>query len=193
MKQVFFLLGAICVSFISFSQKKPLDHSVYDGWQSIGERVISNDGKYVVYTINPQEGDATLVIQTSDNSYKKEIARGYNATISEDNRFVVFRIKPFFKDTREAKIKKNTPDQMPKDSLGIIELGKDSVLKIARVKSYKTPEKGSGWLAYQLDKALPETVKPAQPDSLTKLNNLLLYCAGYPLLLPGYLPYAADY
>ena len=173
MKQVFFLLGAICVSFISFSQKKPLDHSVYDGWQSIGERVISNDGKYVVYTINPQEGDATLVIQTSDNSYKKEIARGYNATISEDNRFVVFRIKPFFKDTREAKIKKNTPDQMPKDSLGIIELGKDSVLKIARVKSYKTPEKGSGWLAYQLDKALPETAKPAQPDSLTKLNNLL--------------------
>jgi len=27
------------------SQKKPLDHTVYDIWQNIGERMISNDGK----------------------------------------------------------------------------------------------------------------------------------------------------
>src|SRR5215204_1045395 len=98
-------------------QKKPLTHAVYDGWQSIGERYISNDGKFVVYTITPQEGDATLVIQASDQSYKKEIPRGYNATITEDSRYIIFRIKPFFKDTREARIKKKKPEDMPKDSL----------------------------------------------------------------------------
>src|ERR1700752_3181175 len=59
------------------AQKKPLDHSVYDGWQSIGERMISNDGKWVVYTINVQEGDNELVIQptAADAKYKKTIAR----------------------------------------------------------------------------------------------------------------------
>jgi len=158
---------------ISFAQKKPLDHSVYDGWQSIGERAISNDGKFVVYAVNPQEGDGTLFIQATDNSFKKEIPRGYNATISEDNKYIVFRIRPFYKDTRDARIKKKKPEDMPKDSLGIFTIGKDDVLKIARVKGYKMPEKGSGWVAYHLEKALPEAGKPkSAPDSLTQVNNL---------------------
>src|SRR3954464_8576808 len=97
--------------FYLLAQKKPLDHSVYDGWQSIGERMISNDGKWVVYTVRPQEGDANLYVQSSDGTtYKKQIARGDSATITEDSRFVVFKIKPLFKDTRDAKIKKKRPD-----------------------------------------------------------------------------------
>ncbi len=165
-----------CMLFIfqfAFSQKKPLDHSVYDGWQAIGERAISNDGRFVVYAINPQEGDGVLVIQASDNSYKKEIARGYNATITEDSRFVICKIRPFFKDTREAKIKKKKAEDMPKDSLAIFEWGKDSIVKMPGIKSYKTPEKESGWLAYLSEKGFPETPKTKpQPDSLSQLNNL---------------------
>ena len=80
----------------SYSQKKPLDHSVYDNWQHIGERMISNDGRWVVYTIDPQEGDNELVIQSSDAKYKKTVPRGYNAIITEDSRYVIFKIKPFY-------------------------------------------------------------------------------------------------
>src|SRR5579871_1119745 len=173
MRKFSFLVFLFFISIVSVAQKKPLDHSVYDAWQSIGERMISNNGKYVVYTINPQEGDATLVIQTSDGKYKKEIARGYNAMITEDNLFVVFKIKPLFKDTRDAKIKKKKPDEMPKDSLAIVELGKDSITKIAGVKSYKMPEKSAGWLAYLSEKGFPEIKKiKSEPDSLTRLNNI---------------------
>ena len=86
-----------------YAQKKPLDHTVYDGWQSVGERTISNDGKWIVYAITPQEGDANLFIQsTANSSVKKQVPRGYNAKITEDSRYVVFRIRPFYKDTREA-------------------------------------------------------------------------------------------
>ena len=166
----------LCLFFVSitFAQKKPLDHSVYDSWQSIGERAISNDGKFVVYVVNPQEGDGSLYIQATDNSFKKEIPRGYNATISEDSKYVIFRIRPQFKDVRDARIKKKKPEDMPKDSLGVFTLGKDSILKIARVKGYKMPEKGTGWVAYHLEKALPEPPKPKPaPDSLTQVNNLV--------------------
>jgi len=151
---------------VSLAQKKPLDHTVYDSWQSIGERMISNDGKWVVYTVNPQEGDNELVIQSAaaDAKYKKTIARGYNAVITEDSRFAVFKIKPFYKDTREARIKKKKPDDMPKDSFAIVELGKDSVYKIAKVKTYKTPEKSFGWVAYHLEKK-PEPEKPKQGNA----------------------------
>jgi dienelactone hydrolase len=170
----FILVVLITLNFqFSFSQKRALDHSVYDAWQNIGERMISNNGKYVVYTVNPQEGDGTLVIQTSDGKYKKEVDRGYDATITEDNFFVVFKIKPLFRQTREAKIKMKKPDEMPKDSLAIVELGKDSVIKIAGVKNYRTPEKAAGRLAYIFEKGYPvhQKNKP-EPDSVTRLNNI---------------------
>src|SRR4030095_6865957 len=141
-----------------FAQKKPLDHSVYDGWQSIGQKLISNNGKWVVYTIDPQEGDNELVIQSSDAVFKKNIARGFNAVITEDSRFAIFRIRPYFRETREAKIKKKKAGEMPKDSIGIVELGKDSVWKRPGLKGFKTPDKSFGWLAYQFEK-VPGTKK----------------------------------
>src|SRR5688572_23713594 len=153
----------VCFSLAAFlamaclSQKKALDHSVYDSWQSIGERRISNDGRWVVYAVNPQEGDNELVIQSSDAKYKKIIPRGYNASITEDSRFLIFKIRPYYKDTREARIKKKKPDDFPKDSLGIVELGKEAIWKKPRVKSYQVPEKSFTWLAYELEKPAPDT------------------------------------
>ncbi|HUP12254.1 MAG TPA: hypothetical protein VM187_08590, partial [Niastella sp.] len=156
------------------AQKKLITHAVYDSWQSINERNISRNGKWVVFTVTPQEGDATLVIQSTANTYKQEIPRGYSATITEDSRFVIFKIKPLFSATREAKIKKKKPDEMPKDTLAIVELGKDSVLRIPRVRSFKTPDEGTGqWLAYLREKALPMPPAVAAPDSLSQLNGLL--------------------
>ena len=163
MKKIVWLLFLAPITIVCHAQKKPLDHTVYDGWQSIGEKLISNDGKWIVYTINPQEGDNDMVIQSSNAQYKKTVPRGYSALITEDSRYVIFKIKPLFKDTRDARIKKKKNDDMPKDSLGIIELGKDSTWKIARVKSYKTPEKSYGWVAYHLEK---------KPDAAAKSNTV---------------------
>ena len=36
------------------------------------------------------------------------------------------------------------------------------------MKSFKLPEKGYGWVAYQLEKAAPDTTKKAAPDSSKK-------------------------
>jgi len=158
MKKVFFP-ALLIISFSLTAQKKPLDHTVYDGWKSVGERMISNDGKFIVYAVNPQEGDGELVIQNVSTQNKKIVPRGYNAVITEDSRYVVFKIKPAFQDTRQAKIKKKKPDEMPKDSVAITELGKDEVVKIPRIKTYKSAEKGSGWVAYHLEKPLPDSAK----------------------------------
>ena len=138
MLRIFFSLIGFSVCLASFSQKKPLDHTVYDSWQHIGEKMISNDGKWVVYTVEPQEGDNELVIQSSDARYKKSFSRGYAALITEDSRYVVFKIKPFFADTREARIKKKRADDMPKDSIAIVELGKEGIWKVAKAKGSYT-------------------------------------------------------
>ena len=166
-----FLLTTHCL----FAQKKPLDHSVYDMWQHIGERMISNDGRWVVYTIDPQEGDNELVIQSTETGYRKSISRGYNALITEDSRYLVFKIKPFYKDTREARIRKKKPEDFPKDSFAILELGKEDSWKTEKVKGYKTPAKTWGWVAYQLDKPVdqPGKSKAAENSNGRKLADSL--------------------
>ena len=179
-----FLLALLLPGLNLSAQKKILDHTVYDSWKSIGERMISNNGRWVAYTVNPQEGDGELVIQEPETKYKKVIPRGYNAIITEDSRFLVFKIKPFFKDTRQAKIKKKKADEMPKDSLGIIELGKEEVLKVPRIKMYRSPEKAFGWVAYQMEKPMPDSSKKsrsvlndsakARVDMLVKLADSVI-------------------
>ena len=170
MKRFAVLIFLLFTFYFSRAQKKALDHSVYDSWQHIGERMISNDGKWVVYTIDPQEGDNELVIQSADAKYKKSIPRGYNALITEDSRFVIFKIRPFYKDTREAKIKKKKPADFPRDSIAIVEPGREEIWKREQVKNYKTPAKSYGWIAYQLEKPIEQPGKKL-PETKT-LNKV---------------------
>lgn len=157
-----------------FSQKKPLDHTVYDGWQSMGERGISNKGQWIFFGVNVQEGDGMLFVKDSSGKTVAEIARGFNAAFSVGQEHLICRIRAPFAATREAKIKKKRPDEMPKDSLAIVHLASGKVTKIAAVKQYALPEAGNNdLLVYWLDKqAAARESKPA-PDSLTRLNQML--------------------
>jgi len=161
--------------------KKPLDHSVYDGWQSVGERKISANGNWISFSVNPQEGDGLLTVQSADGKWKKEFPRGYAAEFHPAGSFLVFKIKPFFKDVREARIKKKRPDDMPKDTLAILMLGTDSLIRYTQFKSYKLPEKGGEWMGILLEKTPSvadtsnrrrSTVSP-QVDSLKKVIDSL--------------------
>lgn len=159
MRKIFLgiLLSAAATGFAQ--HKKPLDHTVYDSWQSVGEKKISNDGKWVAYVVNVQEGDGVLQIISADQTYKKSIDRGYGIFITDDSRFLICKIKPLYAELRQARIRKKKPDEFPKDSLAIIELGKDSIFKTERIKSFQAPEKNNKWVAWQLEKPLADTSK----------------------------------
>lgn len=166
-----FLLLMVVPSLI-FAQKKPLDHGVYDSWQSVGERKISSNGLWVAYTIDVQEGDSKLVIQKTDSSYTLEIPRGYTPTFTEDSRYLALKIKPLYADVRQAKIKKKKPEEFPKDSLGIYDLNLMSLEKIPSVLSFKLPEKSSNWLAYQLaNKPVDSVKRVAKKDTFTTVPD----------------------
>ncbi|WP_300602920.1 prolyl oligopeptidase family serine peptidase [Niabella sp.] len=170
------LTGLVCL--VAIAQKKPLDHTVYDRWQSIGKTVLSNNGKWAVYNINVQEGDDELVIQAADQSYKKMIARGYDARITGDNRTVVFKIKPLYSEIRQAKIKKKKPADMPRDSFAVVTLGEDRVLKFPGLISYKGPRDQNEWVAGLLknepkEKNLYQSDK--SKDSLRQVIDSLQY------------------
>ncbi len=155
------------------SQKKPLNHSVYDQWQNIGERILSSDGKWLAYTVVVQEGDGHLSIKSTSGDKSWQFPRCYQAMFSADNRFLVARIKPFFKDTRQARILKKGPNDMPKDSLLILDLEKGTEQRIAEVKSYQMPTKGGHFLAYHKWKTSAVSPRPVITDSLARLQRML--------------------
>ncbi|MEE1944073.1 prolyl oligopeptidase family serine peptidase [Pedobacter sp. KR3-3] len=147
---------------VAYAQKRPLDHSVYDTWENVGAKQLTKNGLWAAYSVNQQEGDANLYLQETVTAQKIKVPRASFAQFSADSKFAAFAIKPFFKDTRMAKIKKKKPDEMTKDTLGIANLTTLAVTKIPRVKSFKFPENGAPLLAYSLEKA-PDTSKKAKP------------------------------
>ncbi|RZJ81298.1 MAG: S9 family peptidase [Flavobacterium sp.] len=154
----------------AYAQKKPLDHSVYDSWESIGSKQLSNNGTWASYSITLQEGDANLFLQQTLGTQKLKVPRATTTFFSPDAKFAVFAIKPLFKDTRQAKIKKKKADEMTKDTLGIANLTTLAVTKIPRVKSFKFPESGASILAYNLEKPL-DTSKKAKPATTAEQKN----------------------
>ncbi|MBS1580415.1 MAG: S9 family peptidase [Bacteroidetes bacterium] len=172
MKKINLSLIALVIVIVAAAQKKPLDHSVYDAWQSVGERAISNNGNFVAYTITPQEGDAILYIQKTTGEKIAEIPRGYNVKITEDNKYVICKIKPTYLQTRAARIAKKSATDMPKDSLAIIEIATATIQKTAHVKNYKLPEKNSNVLFYLLEKVNNDTsVKRSNADTAKHTAN----------------------
>lgn len=152
MKRILTILILICLNVICLGQKKPLDHSVYDGWQNIPTIVQSEDGRILAYRIAPQEGDAELIFVNTDDRREARIARGNAPTISADGEWAVFTISAPFAETRKAKIAKKPADKMPKDSVGFINLNTFEVKKLPDVSKLKVSLYERSVFAYETGK-----------------------------------------
>ncbi len=143
--------------------KKAIPHSVYDSWKNIRSHSISRDGKWVIYSLTPQEGDARLMIHQPKKNLRKNFERGIRPQISYDDQFVVFKIRPQLNQVKNLRRKKTKKNRLPKDSLGIYNLAKNQLVKVARVKSFKMPKKAGKWLAYQLEAPQPKKRRKEKP------------------------------
>jgi dipeptidyl aminopeptidase/acylaminoacyl peptidase len=152
MKNTFLLVFLMMISMLSFAQKKVLDHTVYDGWESIKETILQPQGNVISFVVAPQEGDGKLVIQSKDKSWQYTIPRGEQAVFSNNGTYLVGKIKPLFAQTRKAKIDKKKADELPKDSLFIFSINDQKLKVIPSVKSFQLAEKGNDILVYLNDK-----------------------------------------
>ncbi len=168
MKRLTLTLALITVALVSFAQKPAMDHSVYDSWKSLKTIQVPQNSDILLYTITPGEGDATLVIENLRNGEKIEVPRATRTKVSQDGSKLVAVIKPLFSQTRDAKIKKAKKDDMPKDSLAIIDLATGDIKKFANYKSHNTPDKLSSFIAFELspakEKPAPKGEKPAAKE-----------------------------
>lgn len=152
------------------AQKKPLDHSVYDSWQSIKRVQITENGKYAVYLVNPQEGDAILHIDQMGTKKKASIDRVEQFQITPNEKFFIGTLVPKYALTKAHKIKKGKPADAPKDTLLIASLPINKIDTIGGIKSFKKGVEGNTFFAYQpLD-----TVKTRKKDAGWFKNPLVI-------------------
>ena len=145
--------------------KKPISYEVYDSWKSIQGTKISDDGRWLVYSLVPGEGDSELVVLELQTGKESRYPRGKEAVITPDNQFVIYTITPPKAEVDKAKKEKKKPEDQPKNGLGIINLRTGELVTVDRVKNFKIAEDSAKYLAYLLEAPL---AKEADKDKTGK-------------------------
>ena len=165
--------------------KKPITQDTYDEWRTISGASLSNDGKWVAYTVSPVVGEGTLVVRatTGSTEYAK-VGRGFTgrpqlqpaadsaaqfsaapAQFSADSRFVVFTIYPSRADVERARARRGAPQ--PRSSMGILSVADGSVRLVLNVRSFRLARNGGKYLAYLLE----DTTAAARPAGAPGQNG----------------------
>jgi len=180
MKYLISLMLTLAVT-IGFAQKKaivkkPLTHDVYNGWKDIPVKLITPDGNFGAFLINPQDGDGRAAFIDLRSGKQDSVARASELTVAWDGKFAVFKIRPEQGKVKELRRLKKKKEDLPKDSLGIFSFGAGKVEKVADVRSFKIPQKSGEWLAYlkeaaKKEKVKPDTTKKKSESKKVKENN----------------------
>ena len=151
------------------SGKPIIDSNAIIHWLKLGSnRAISNDGNFFMYNVeNLPSGSGTLVVQRTDNSWKRSFIGADHGFFSANSGQFIFQSK---------------------DTLYILQLGNDELHFITSVTSFQYAHTGKEeWLAYQLNNGQKEVVlsdlitgKNTHFDSVT---NYLLGLNGKALVL----------
>ncbi|MFA7583688.1 MAG: prolyl oligopeptidase family serine peptidase [Proteiniphilum sp.] len=173
-KSLFLSLTFLLTSFILLPQKKSLDHTVYDNWKSLSNTTVSEDGRFVGVLISPQEGDTTLYIRDTRNERSITVERVKNYKLFPNGRWTVGLIKAPYALRRQALIDKKKADEMPEDSLLIVDNYTFAIEKIPGAKSYKAAQEPGSHVAYT--RTLPKDTtekKNNKQKEIVLLRNLL--------------------
>ena len=76
--------------------KKRLEHDAYDLWNTVSRERISEDGHWVMYTVQNGaiDGEATLQLFHASTGKRYSIPRAAGATFTYDSRYVIYRVMP---------------------------------------------------------------------------------------------------
>jgi dipeptidyl aminopeptidase/acylaminoacyl peptidase len=152
--------------------KRPLHHRDYDPWRTIQAQLLSHNGKFLAYSLFPEEGDGVIVVRnlaTGKESRENAGAvpsapdaqnleepseapaaggRGVQLAFTADSQFLISTAFPKKADTDQAKKDKKRPDEMPKSSLLIFDLTAMTSTRIADVANFQVPQNGDSLLAF---------------------------------------------
>jgi dipeptidyl aminopeptidase/acylaminoacyl peptidase len=139
MKFLFLFSINLWFGIVSFEQKRFVDYSTPDSWPLLAKETISDDGKYLSYMRSSPASGPVLVIRSTDRDWERAFPSGGAAVFTADNRFLIFR--------------------QGSDSLGILDIARDSVIYREHMSSFKVcGDASASWLAYRPGSGIKDLV-----------------------------------
>ena len=180
------LLFGLALSVFAQTAKRPLNHRDYDGWRTIQSQALSRDGKFLAYSLVPEEGDGQLVVRNlatgqeirencgsappagpesgeETPSEGPPAVRGIRIVFTHDNAFLVAGAFPSKAETDQAKKDHKRADEMPRNGMIIVDLSTLKATRVPDVASFEVPELGASFAAY-LHGPKPRAGAGAAPD-----------------------------
>ncbi len=127
---------------------KAITHDVYDSWNAIQGVRLSDDGQWLAYTLQPQDGDGHLVVKNLATGAELRQPRGRDAQLAAGGRYVVFVVAPVKAEVDKAKKAKKKPEDQPKAGLGVLDLDSGEAWTTERVKSVRLAKNDGRFIAY---------------------------------------------
>jgi len=170
-------LALLLVPATAFAQKRALTQADWDRWNSITGSALSNDGRWIAYSIAPLVGNGDLVIRSTSGATEHRVPRGYlgrpnnvpgglrprstgteedpagptiaPAQITADSRFALaLTYPPQAEFDRVANDRRQTSALQNRSALAIVRLADGNVTTIERVRSFRLPRHSGAWVAY---------------------------------------------
>ncbi|MGB3466721.1 MAG: hypothetical protein WBA74_15685, partial [Cyclobacteriaceae bacterium] len=90
------LLLLLLTAFAGLAQdKKILDHDAYKEWRRINDHSISNNGKWITYTLQANaEANDHLKLKSFEGSEILDYNRGTDGVFSDNSAYLFFTVKP---------------------------------------------------------------------------------------------------
>ena len=143
--------------------KRQLEHEDYAKWKSVRGQALSNDGKWISYSVSTETGDPTLYIRQIATEKEYSVLRGRGARFSFDSNYVLYTIAPDPEEIKRLRKARKKPGEMPKSKLEILNLKTGKHVTIRDVASFSQPAEASGWVAFKsIESDDGETVKESK-------------------------------
>jgi dipeptidyl aminopeptidase/acylaminoacyl peptidase len=169
--------------------KRQLTQNDYDIWNSIQGSTLSNDGQWLVYTIQPLVGEGELVVRSTRTGAEYRHSRGYTgrepvsaasgegaggaeagggavgaAQFTDDSRHLLFVVQPSRAEIEAAAAAGRRGNAAPRPTLMIMRLDNGSITRVEGVRTFNLQGEAGRFVAYM---APADTARPAAatPDS----------------------------
>ena len=200
----FVLTWAVCTGVLSTpvllqaaEQKKPLTIQDMMKFRQISEAVISENGRWAAYTLQPDRGDGAVEVRNTEGDKTFAIERGSRSAFSKDGLWLAAFAKP-----KAVEVEKEGQEK-PKTGLAVLDLSTGKVSEFEKVEKFSFSN-DSAWIGYQLfkeeekkeenEKGKEGGDEPAKPKMKAPGTPLVLrhLSSGRELRIPSVLAFAFD-
>jgi dipeptidyl aminopeptidase/acylaminoacyl peptidase len=148
------LVVALACAFTVEAGEYPVTFEDLMKFHQIRDASLSEDGKWVAYSLVPDRGDGEVVVRSAASEREFRIERGTDPVFSADGLWVAASITPSLEERDKAQAKSEKrgsgkkDDDKPKPGLSILDLRSGSEERIEEVEAFAFSDDGR-WLVFK--------------------------------------------